>query len=208
MNCIHRALSSSSKWKHDVYASAQAGGAGRRTQCCKAAEAFHWWQFFSQCVPVGVWVDSSKGWGGGGWTKKLNSHHPCLHNGTLASGQREHLNSGKESRPSCLGLSWVNTGTQGWGTRHYPPVGQLFGGLGKGETPCKRVWGQEESLCGSLLKHYKDENLFLKTLMRGYKRRGYLFPPPTQCLASSGCANTPCWIQIKEEERVLVFGIL
>lgn len=168
LNCIHRALSSSSKWKHDVYASAKAGGAGRGTQCCKAAEAFHWWQHFSQCVPVGVWVDGQQRMGRGGWTKKLNCHHTSLHNGTLASGQREHLNSGEESRPSCLGLSLVNAGTQGWGTRHYPLVGRLFGrawerrnslqkGLGAGRKP---LWELVKTLQGwKLVPQDPDERL-------------------------------------------------
>ena len=52
-------------------------------------------------------------------------------------------------------VSLVNT-TQAQGPRHYLPVGQLFEGLRKGETPCKQVRGQEESLRGSFLKHYQD----------------------------------------------------
>ena len=57
LNSIHHTLSLSLKWRHGVSASAQAEGAGRGTQRCRAVEAFQWWQLFSQCVRVGVWVD-------------------------------------------------------------------------------------------------------------------------------------------------------
>ena len=48
-------------------------------------------------------------------------------------------------------VSLVNT-TQAQGTRHYLPVGQLFEGLRKGETPCKQVQGAGRKTSWELLK--------------------------------------------------------
>lgn len=91
----------------------------------------------------------------------------------------------KESKPTlgtCPGLSASGYLPCTQELRADPPVGLPCGGLGKEKVPDNGL-GAEESLYRNLLKPYKDEHLFLKTVRRDYK--SYLFPSPTQCMATT-----------------------
>lgn len=130
-------------------------------------------------------MTNNKGWGGDGLDKQ--AEQPLTFSRSLV------WLVNKESKPTlgkCPGppASGYLPCTQE--LRADPSMGSLcgrgWGGEGGGgrekRLPANGLMA-EESLYRNLLKPYKDENLFLRTVRRGYK--SYLFPPPTQCVATT-----------------------